>query len=126
MSDVEELDSASTCGKPPGGETETNDQFNLFRSYFDKKLDSLKKEIVAETSFSESSARKRKIEDHEFRSKSNKIQFRFNHEILELLERVEKSAKIKENKYLDEIKLLIKNRNKLICIADKSPGGGSR
>lgn len=79
--------------------------------------------LVAETSNSEFSVKKRKFEDHDFKSKSNKIQFRFNSELLELLDKVERSAKIKENKHLDELKSLIENRNKFICIADKSPGG---
>ena len=56
---------------------------------------SLKKEIIAETSFSENSAKKRKIEDHEFRSKSDKIQFRFNQEVLKLLQIGEKVLKLR-------------------------------
>ena len=44
-------------------------------------------------------------------------------EILDLVEKAESSAKIRENKYLEELKATVKNRNKLIRIADKSPGG---
>ena len=84
----------------------------------------LKTEIIAETAAESSSAKKRKVEDIGFKSKSNKIQFRFNCEILELIEKAELSAKIKENKYLEELKASIKNRNKLIRLAVSPPGGG--
>ena len=39
------------------------------------------------------------------------------------VEKAEFSAKIKENRFLEELKANLKNRNKLIRIADKSPGG---
>ena len=49
------------------------------------------------------------------------MQYFFNTDILELVEKAEKSQK-RENKYLEEAKDLLKKRNKLIRIADKSPG----
>ena len=51
------------------------------------------------------------------------MQYFFNTDILELVEKAEKSQK-RENKYLEEAKDLLKKRNKLIRIADKNPGGG--
>ena len=67
--------------------------------------------------------KKRKFEEINFKSKSNRIQFNFNCEILDLIDKAEKATK-KENKHLKEVKDLIARRNKLIRIADKSPGGG--
>ena len=58
-----------------------------------------------------------------FKSTSNKIQYRFNCEILELVEKAEASAKLNGNKHLEELKSNVKNRIKLIRIADKSLGG---
>ena len=52
------------------------------------------------------------------------MQFNFNSEILEHLDKLEKSARIKDNKHLDELRVLLNKRNKLIRIADRSPGGG--
>ena len=120
MSDIE--DSNRNDGNTPGGNQDSGETFALIRSYFDRKFDSLKVEIIAESS-SDSGSKKRKFEDIEFKSKSNKIQFKFNCEILDLVEKAEISAKIRENKYLEELKASVKNRNKLIRIADKSPGG---
>ena len=59
-----------------------------------------------------------------FKSTSNKIQYRFNCEMPELVEKAEASAKLKGNKHLEELKSNVKNRIKLIRIADKSPVGG--
>ena len=102
MSDCETSNDDCVRGKPPGDNFDPAEQFSLFRTYFDRKLDSLKKEIISETS-SEPPVKKRKIGDIVFSSKSNKFQFNFNSEILELLDKLEKSVRIKENKHLDEL-----------------------
>lgn len=119
-SEEEQAAEVSALGKPPGGEA-ADEQFHLFKSYFDSKLEHLKRDIISETQTSEY-AKKRKVDDINFKSKANKIQFTFNCEILELIGKAEKSVK-KENKHLSEVKILINKRNKLIRIADKSPGG---
>lgn len=93
----------------------------MFKNYFDSKLDSLKREIISETQFSESNKR-RKAEEISFKSKANKVQYFLNTDILELLDKAEKSMK-RDNNYLEEAKDLLRKRNKLIRIADKSPGG---
>ena len=81
----------------------------------------MKAEIIADSS-SDSSSKKRKFEDIEFKSKSIKIQFKFNCKIIDLIKKAELSAKIRENKYLGELQATVKNRNKLIRIVDRSPG----
>ena len=105
-------------GKPPGDNFDPSEQFSLFRTYFDRKLESLKKEIISETS-SEPRVKKRKIGDIVFSSKSN-----FNSEILELLDKLEKSARIKENKHLDELRVLSNKRKSLLELRIGPPGGG--
>ena len=84
--------------------------------------DSLKREIISETQLAEFSKR-RNAEEISFKSKANKVQYFFNTDVLELVEKAEKSQK-RENEYLEEAKDLLKKRNKLIEIADKSPGVG--
>lgn len=121
MSDAEQTSSVPPpSSKPPGGD-ETAEQFSFFKTYFDSKLDSLKRQIISESQGQET-VKRRKVDDINFKSKANKIQYNFNSEILDLIQKVEKSVK-KENKHLVEVKDLIKRRNKLIRIADKSPGG---
>ena len=88
-------------GKPPGGE-QAEEQLSLFRAYFDSKLEHLKHEIISESQASET-AKKRKFEEISFKSKSNRIQFNFNCEILDLIDKAEKATK-KENKHLKEVK----------------------
>ena len=75
MTDCETSNDDCVRGKPPWDNFDPAEQFSLFRTYFDRKLDSLKKEIIPETS--EPSVKKRKIGDLVFSSKSNKIQFQF-------------------------------------------------
>ena len=92
MSDLEELDGIhGGHGKPPGDVSDLG-QFSLFKTYVDTKLDSLKKEIIMETQTIESKKR-RKIEEIAFKSKANKIQFFFNSDIIELIEKAEKLLK---------------------------------
>ena len=50
MSDCETSNDDCVRGKPPVYNFDPAEQFSLFRTYFDRKLDSLKKEIISETS----------------------------------------------------------------------------
>ena len=43
MSDCETSNDDCVRGKPPGDNFDPAEQFSLFRTYFDRKLDSLKK-----------------------------------------------------------------------------------
>lgn len=95
-SDTEILEAnLAKTGKPPGGD-DAEGQFSLFRTYFDRKLDSLKREIILESQNSDSSPKRRKVDETVFKSKSNKIQFNFNSEILDLIDKAEKAAKFKK------------------------------
>lgn len=84
-------------------------------------MEHLKRDIISENQSSEN-PRKRKFDDISFKSKANRIQFNFNCELLDLIEKAEKAVK-KENKHLSQVKVLINKRNKLIRIAGKSSGG---
>ena len=97
-------------------------QFSLFKNYLKSKLDSLKKEIISETQTLESNKR-HKIGETTFKSKANKIQFFFNLHIIELIEKAEKLQK-RDIRPLEDAKDLLCRRNRLIILADKSPGGG--
>ena len=50
MSDCETSNDDCVRGKPPGDSFDPSEQFSLFRTYFDRKLDFLKKKIISETS----------------------------------------------------------------------------
>ena len=92
------------------------------KSYFNGKLQDLKKDLRTDNTTN----RKRKHE-HEFKFKSNKKQFEFNlslkDTIKEAMDLVESGSKKRSSKKLDEALTEIDARNKLIRIADKSPGG---
>ena len=98
MSSRDDVEAEEVVNNPEGAANDPGETFDLIRHYFDRKFDSLKTEIIAETHLAEESSRKRKFEDIEFKSKSNKVQFRFNCEIIDLIERAESSAKLKGNR----------------------------
>ena len=83
-----------------------------------EKISSLKKD------FAKPPRRKR---DHEFKYKSYKKQFLFNEGIADQLkevgELIKSGSKKRSSKKMDTILEDIKERNKLIRMADKSPGG---
>ncbi|XP_053377239.1 uncharacterized protein LOC128547835 [Mercenaria mercenaria] len=109
----------STRGKSPGDRNEAFEAFDLFRTYLDSQLSQLKNEITAPT---QKVARDKKVK---LNKESHKIQFEFNTDILEGLEYV--SKQLSQPEFLKaEVKELIdklRHRNKLIQIADGSPGG---
>jgi len=85
------------------------------KSYFDTKFSYLEKGL------SSSNGRKRKRE-HEFKYKSNRKQFEFNEDIQHQIS--EAILLVKEgSRKLDDVLSDIRERNKLIRLADKSPGG---
>lgn len=100
------------------------DTFELFKTYLDHKLVDLKSDIISEQ---ESISLKVKDEVNlKFKSEGNKIQYRFNEEILASLSKLEKpNTFAATNSIIADLKSKVKNRNKLIRIADKSAGGWS-
>ena len=115
------------------------------KAYFDIKFDSLKKEISEEQKLSTHSIIKKLKLDKEvsFRFSGNKKQFNFNSEIIESVEdSLQLVSQLKDvidledfettsfaapllnlDEYLKHTQKLIKKRNKLIRIADKSEAG---
>ena len=70
------MEAEAVVNNPGGAANDPGETFDLIRYYFDRKFDSLKTEIIAETHLAEESSRKRKFEDVEFKSKSNKFTVR--------------------------------------------------
>lgn len=104
--------------------------FERFKNYFDTKLDGLKRELVSEQeSANEKLTKKLKTSDYTFKKKGHKKQTEFNIEVKNKLESVEEALgkdtpnieKAKEE--INDGKLLIDTRNKLIRIADSSEAG---
>ena len=75
MSDLEDTGDAGQVNNPGGtAYQDTGETLDLIRHYFDRKFDTLKTEILAETRSADSLSRKRKIDEVTFKSTSNKIQ----------------------------------------------------
>ena len=120
MSDVEEVSehSASRRGKPPGVEhnSEAFEAFGLFRDYLDSKLCDLRKDINDQTS-------KLKRKAPSFRLESHRIQFEFNSDIQKGLEKISSGIRQQDAGLCADLISKLKKRNKLIKVADRSPGG---
>jgi len=99
------------------------------KSYFDEKFSSFKRDFKEEYEWEADKVRKKaRLENSiTFRSVSNQKQFMFNSEIANLLDNANKAISFrtasKANEYIDEALSLIKNRNKIIRLADASPNG---
>jgi hypothetical protein len=99
------------------------DTFELFKVYFDNKLGDLKSELVQE----QDSLTKKLNEDVslKFKHEGNKIQHKFNEEIVSELNKLLKVVPLSESHVIQLISNLVekeKGRNKLIRIADTSTG----
>ena len=97
------------------------DTFELFKVYFDNKLGDLKSELVQD------SLTKKLKEDVslKFKREGNKIQHKFNEEIVSELNKLLKFAPLSESHVIQLVSNLVgkvKGRNKLIRIADTSTG----
>ena len=94
-------------------------QVNELKSYFDAKFSALEQGF-------KSGGTKRKRE-HEFKYKSNKKQFEFNEDIEEkvknTIELIKDGSRKRSKRLLEDVLKDIKDRNKLIRLADKSSGG---
>ncbi len=98
------------------------DTFKLFTTYLDTKLSDLKTDIISEQ---ESISLKVKEDVNlKFKSEGNKIQYRFNEDILANLGKLRKHCpSATAASTFTEISDKLKARNKLIRIADTSAGG---
>lgn len=107
------------------------EQFDLIRSYLDKKFIEQKQEF--ETKLQQQSTPKnmkvsaKPESSRQFKFKGNQIQFEFNQKLVEDLEDVidliKEGSVSRSTKRLAGIKLEITKRNKLIKMADRSPAG---
>lgn len=104
--------------------TDLADTFNLFKSYLDTKLESLKEELSTGNDIENITKTIKKEVSVKFKNEGNKIQFNFNSELLGDLNKLQK--RVSDSSSLGLIAGLINKinkRNKLIRIADKSPAG---
>ena len=90
--------------------------FGLFRDYLDRTLIDLKNDVKIQTVKSQ-----KKV--HIFRLASSRIQFEFNSEILEGLEDISVGIRQQDADLCKNLISKLRKRNKLIQVADRSPGG---
>ncbi|XP_072045836.1 uncharacterized protein [Amphiura filiformis] len=127
MSEEESGPSQGAKSKPTGSTQEFAGLLDNFKSYFEGKLDSFRKEITDQSSLTREKVEKLQTPEPEFNYKSNKKQWRFNTEVGDKVE--EASVFLEKNKVGEAKEVLkqaaasIKHRNKLIRLADKSDGG---
>ena len=109
--------------------SDTAAAFTLFKDYLDKKLVDFKDDLKEEARTSTDLAAKKLKETSEltFRYEGNKQQHKFNRGLADQVALVSKALERKNIAQatisLDELSKLIKRRNKLIRLADKSPAG---
>ena len=119
MSTVDDIieQTASRGGKSPGeaNNSDAFEAFGLFRDYLDSKLCDLKKDISDQTL-------KLKRKAPSFRLELHRIQFEFNLDVQEGLERIASGVRQKDVDLCKDLISKLKKRNKLIKVADKSPG----
>ena len=99
------------------------DTFQLFKTYLDHKFVDFKSDILSEQDTL--TKRFREESNIKFKSEGNRIQFRFNEEILDGLHKLHKLIPSTDKSAYVAIDLITKlrERNKLIRIADNSAGG---
>ena len=117
MSTVDDIieQTASRGGKSPGeaNNSDAFEAFGLFRDYLDSKLCDLKKDISDQTL-------KLKRKAPSFRLESHRIQFEFNLDIQEGLERIASGVRQKDIDLCKDLISKLKKRNKLT----NPPGAG--
>ncbi|KAK3100463.1 hypothetical protein FSP39_020469 [Pinctada imbricata] len=103
------------------------DAVSLLKSMLDNQFASLSQQLISEQKSNAQSLNKKLKESTSIKLKGegNKVQFLFNEEILEDLDNLSDSLKGDKAsiKSIRDIKAKLTKRNKLIRIADASPGG---
>lgn len=99
------------------------DTFVLFKDYLDEKLVDLKSNILSEQD--NLSKKYRDVANIKFKSEGNRIQFRFNETVMNALNKIHKDlvSGIPLSSITGDLVGKLKERNKLIRIADDSTGG---
>ena len=98
------------------------DQFELMKTFFDKKLTSMKRELTDTVNEKIKTKRPRLENTTSFKYKSNEKQVEFNKEIQEDIEDVLKDiTSSRQRKKIKNVIQKLTERNKLIKIADRSP-----
>ena len=96
----------------------SNETFNKIKTYLDQQFEEFREELPN---------KKKRNKEKEFKKQSCKVQYEFNEEQLRLVDKALSCIKHKNSKKakskLKEIRKNLKKRNKLVKIADKSPGG---
>jgi hypothetical protein len=110
-----------TAPAPQGRQNEQSNldaTLNLFKTYIDEKLATLKEDIVEGASTSTSAAKKLKETEVTFKFEGNKQQYKFNCSLEDQVALAQRALKRKRNSQLseavDELEKRIKKRNKLI------------
>lgn len=119
------------AGNPNLNQGQMFEQFvQLLDSKLDQKLETFKRSLADKEEYQSSQLKKLRTESKttgSFKFKGNKIQFEFNSEVLDSLERASQSLLngdlTKVNAELEKLKATVNKRNKLIRFADKSPAG---
>lgn len=105
------------------GRQDLVDTFNLFKTYLDNKFTDFKSDYM-----SQQDALTKRFRDEstiKFKSEGNRIQYRFNEDILDGLNQLHRLVPSTDKAAVCTIDLItkVKERNKLIRIADNSAGG---
>ena len=99
------------------------------KGYFDNKIAVLKRNFQEESEWAAENVRKKVRQDSSIsiKSFSNRKQFVFNSEVLDIVDNATKAFSLrnadKAEEFLYEVSKNLKHRNKLIRIADSSPAG---
>ena len=103
--------------------------FDLFKTYLDTKLTSLKEDLAEDARTTSASVAKKLKEysDITFKYEGNKQQHKFNCSLIEQVGLAQKALERKRHsqvkEHLEELEKFITKRNKLIRLADKSDAG---